>query len=145
MIMSRRIFPYVDDEILISEITNVFDNINLALQNVDETIYSNVVDPFSALFDAAAQNISFDEWMSQERSRQLQKTFQNSIGYLHERIIGNIDGWENLNSAGYDLENKKKKLIVELKNKHNTMNSSSAEAVYTKMTSFLDSTKRGYT
>lgn len=143
--MSRKIYPYVDDEVLISEITNVFNNIDSALQNVDDTIYSNVVDPFSALFDASAQNISFDEWMSQERSRQLQKTFQNSIGYLHERIIGNIDGWQNLNSGGYDLENNKKKLIVELKNKHNTMNSSSAEAVYTKMTSFLDGLKKGYT
>lgn len=127
------------------EVSAVLESIDTAVENIDETVYSNVVDPFSALFDASAQNISFDEWMAQERSRQLQKTLQNSIGYLHEHIIGNMAGWQNPAGGGYDLENMEQKIIVELKNKHNTMNSSSAEAVYTKMASFLGTTKLGYT
>jgi len=143
--MPRRIYPYVSNDFLINEVTSILGSITSALEVIDETLYSNVVDPFSALFDASAQNISFDEWMAQERSRQLQKTFQNSIGYLHEHIIGNMKGWQNPTGGGYDLENADQRIIAELKNKHNTMNSSSAEAVYTKMSEFLDTTKLGYT
>lgn len=144
-VMPKRIYPYVSNEFLVSEVTSILGSITSALETIDETLYSNVVDPFSALFDAAAQNITFDEWMAQERSRQLQKTFQNSIGYLHEHIIGNMAGWQNPAGSGYDLENVDRRIIAELKNKHNTMNSSSAEAVYTKMVEFLTTTKRGYT
>jgi len=142
--MARKIYPYVEDEVIINEVTAVLRSIHSAFENIDETIYSNVVDPFSALFDASAQNISFDAWMAQERSRQLQKTLQNSIGYLHEHIIGHVDGWENPAGGGYDLGNETQRIIAELKNKHNTMNSSSAEAVYTKMVSFLEGSKQGY-
>ena len=70
---------------------------------------------------------------------------QNTIGYFHERIIGSLDNWEQLSQGGYDVENQSSKIISELKNKHNTMNSSVSEAVYTKMAEFLDTNKKGYT
>ncbi len=144
-VMPRKIYPYVSNEFLVSEVTAILGSITSALETIDETLYTNVVDPFSALFDASAQNITFDEWTAQERSRQLQKTFQNSIGYLHEHIIGNMAGWQYPAGGGYDLENVDQRIIAELKNKHNTMNSSSAEAVYTKMVEFLTATRQGYT
>ena len=143
--MPRKIYPYVDDAILIKEVSSVIESINEAVRNIDESLYKNVIDPFSALFDASSQNITFEEWIDQEKRRQLQKTFQNTIGYFHEHLIGNMDGWENPLGGGYDLENQSKRIIAEVKNKHNTMNSGSAEAVYTKMVSFLDNTKSGYT
>ena len=143
--MSRKIYPYVDDSLLVQEVTEVIENINHALSSIDESLYSNVIDPFSALFDASSQNISFDEWIEQEKRRQLQKTFQNTIGYFHEHIVGHMNDWQHLEGGGYDVENESAKIIAELKNKHNTMNSSSAEAVYTKMASFLKKAKLGYT
>ena len=143
--MPRRIYPYVDDSVLISEVRSVIDRINTAVNNIDARLYKNVIDPFSALFDASTQNITYSEWIDQEKRRQLQKTFQNTIGYFHENIIGQMDGWIHLTSGGYDVENQSRRIIAEIKNKHNTMNSSSAEAVYTKMVEFLDGTKRGHT
>jgi hypothetical protein len=143
--MPRRIYPYVDDSILVAEVQSVIDSINSAVSNIDSSLYKNVIDPFSALFDASTQNITYSDWLDQEKRRQLQKTFQNTIGYFHENIIGHMDGWNHLDSGGYDVENQSRRIIAEIKNKHNTMNSSSAEAVYTKMVEFLDGTKQGYT
>lgn len=143
--MSRKIYKYIDDNILIKEVSIVLHGINSAFEKIDESLFSNVVDPFSALFDASAQNISYEDWIKQEKSRQLQKTLQNTIGLFHESIIGNMDNWEHLSKGGYDVENRTAKIIAELKNKYNTMNSSSSEAVYTKMVDFLDTTKKGYT
>jgi Eco47II restriction endonuclease len=143
--MSRKIYPYVDDSKLIEEVALVINSINTAINNIDASLYKNVIDPFSALFDASSQNITYAEWIDQEKRRQLQKTFQNTIGYFHEHIIGHMDGWLHLDGGGYDVENKSAKIIAEIKNKHNTMNSSSAEAVYTKMVDFLNNTKKKHT
>jgi len=142
--MSKTFYEYIEDERLTSVVHDVLQSINSELQEIDDTFYDNVIDPFSAIFDASIQNISYEEWTKQEQQRQVQKTLQNTIGYFHERIIGCINGWENPTAGGYDVENATKKIIAELKNKHNTMNSSTSEAVYTKMAEFLDESKKDY-
>lgn len=84
-------------------------------------LYRNTVDCFSASIDALAQGISLDEWLEQERNRQIQKTKQNAIGTLHEQVMGTIDGVENLPVGNvFDIRVNGKKIIAEVKNKHNT-------------------------
>jgi len=56
--------------------------------------YKNVIDPFSALFDAAITGISLEQWLLFETKRQ--KTLQNVIGEFHEEIIGGVSDWERL-------------------------------------------------
>ena len=65
--------------------------------------------------------------------RQLDKSNTNHIGYFHQNIfkfIGN--GW-TVPDQGYDIVNESKKIYVEMKNKHNTMNSSSSKNTYLRM------------
>lgn len=47
-------------------------------------LYKNTLDCFSAAIDSVVQGISLDQWLVQERERQIQKTKQNAIGALHE-------------------------------------------------------------
>ena len=54
--------------------------------------YSNVVDPFSAVFDMAVNNMSFSEWTRAEIRRQHQKTLQNAIGKFHQTVLGSVNG-----------------------------------------------------
>ena len=54
--------------------------------------FQGKLDCFSASIDALIQDISMDEWLLQEKERQIQKTKQNAIGSLHEDIMGSIDG-----------------------------------------------------
>jgi hypothetical protein len=143
--MSKKIYPYVEDEVILREVRRVMDSMENSLNDAEKKLYSNVIDPFSAHFDALAQNIPYEDWIRQEKVRQIQKTFQNSIGYFHQNILGSVAGWNNPGSGGgYDVENKKKKIIAEIKNKYNTMNAGSTKAVYNTLAGFLKGSKKGY-
>lgn len=101
-------------------------------------------DPFSAMFECASLGISMAEWLNTYESRRLrQKTLQNNIGKLHEVAISCFPGWE-LSSSTADVENSEQKIIAEIKNKHNTMNSSSALATYRKLEQLVDGAYEGY-
>ena len=130
---------FISDSELNNLISTLIRKINLAVKQKDKSVFKNVVDPFSALFDSFYQDITLEKWLDQEKNRQLQKTLQNLIGDFHQSVIGSIPGWDNLKSGkSIDLRNMKKKIIAEIKNKHNTMNSSSALAVYDKLQKHID-------
>ncbi|MGH7237547.1 MAG: Eco47II family restriction endonuclease, partial [Candidatus Saccharimonadales bacterium] len=67
---------------------------------VEKNPYANVIDPFSALIDAARQNIALSDWLRQEKSRQIQKSFQNAVGDFHQHILGAIPGWQDAGDGG---------------------------------------------
>jgi hypothetical protein len=113
---------------------------------VEANPYRNVIDPFSALIDAARQKINLDTWMEQEKVRQTQKGFQNALGDFHQDIIGDISGWKNEGIGGsIDVRNDSMKIIAEIKNKYNTVNSNSAKAIYGNLANHLQYAEKGYT
>ena len=110
-----------------------------AEKRVEKDPYRNVVDPFSALVDAARQKITTEEWMAQEKSRQVQKALQNALGDFHQDVLGAMPGWKNAGKGGsYDVSNVEKRVIAEIKNKYNTMNARSALSVYDNLQRHLD-------
>lgn len=139
------ILSFISDEDLISHTTKLVEAAKRAEKTVDANPYKNVIDPFSALIDAARQDVSLETWMNQEKARQIQKSFQNAIGEFHQQVLGSINGWSNAGAGGsYDVINDEMKIIAEVKNKYNTMNSSSALNAYDKMAHWLDYGKGGY-
>jgi len=140
------LLPYISDKDLIKFTKELVDAALHAQESADKNPYKNVIDPFSALVDAARQGISLDTWMQQEKSRQIQKSFQNAIGDFHQHILGAVNGWKDAGDGGsYDVISDGKKIIAEIKNKYNTMNSSSQLAVYDKLANWIDYGKQGYT
>lgn len=100
----------------------------------------NLLDPIKLTFDSKVyqKNIAFV--IESEVLRQIDKSNTNHIGYFHQNIfrcLGN--GWE-VPLKGYDLINAELMYFVEMKNKHNTMNSSSAQKTYMRMQNTLLST-----
>jgi nicotinic acid mononucleotide adenylyltransferase len=61
----------------------------------------------------------------------------NLIGYFHQNIFNYLGHNWFVPSKGYDIECPKKKIYVEMKNKHNTMNSSSGAKTYLRMLNTL--------
>jgi len=101
-------------------------------------IYSNTVDPFSAVIDAMISDISLEDWLVREEQRQIQKTLQNKIGELHEIILGNIKGCKRLKVGKIvDLVNDEKRLIAEIKNKWNTTKGNHKVDIYDDIESVL--------
>ena len=119
------------------------NTIKAGAPETEEVSYKNMVDPFSALFDMAINNMTYDDWKGAEIRRQHQKRLQNAIGKFHQDVLGAIDGWENLNvGEGIDIQNKGRKIFAEIKNKHNTVKGSDLPRVYDELKTFL---KPGYT
>ncbi|MBN2652637.1 MAG: Eco47II family restriction endonuclease [Spirochaetales bacterium] len=93
----------------------------------------NIVDPIKLTFDSKIYGKNFNEIIESECIRQIDKTNSNKIGYFHQNIFKYFgNGW-SVPKSGYDVVNLEKNIFVELKNKHNTMNSSSAQKTYMTM------------
>lgn len=68
---------------------------------------------------------------------QFVKTDSMDWGNFHQSFIGSLPGWKNLrqgHATKLDVMHEKDKIIAELKNSDNTMNSDSKASVYVKLT-----------
>jgi hypothetical protein len=93
----------------------------------------NLVDPIKLTFDLKVYKKEVSSLIESEILRQLDKANTNHIGYFHQNIFKYIGiGW-NVPESGYDIVNISKKYFIEMKNKHNTMNSSSSQKTYMRM------------
>lgn len=108
----------------------------------------NIIDPVKLIFDKTVYQASWEEIVSNEIFRQRDKSNNNDIGYFHQRIFQYIDkcrvpdngkegGWdvifENPDSIEIPSAGTVSRVYVEMKNKHNTMNSASAGKTFIKM------------
>lgn len=97
----------------------------------EQSLRQNTLDVFSATLESILKGISFDEWIEQEKKRQIQKTLQNKVGDLHQKILGTLSGVQNLGVGDVvDIISQEKSLIAEIKNKHNTTKGNHKIAVY---------------
>lgn len=134
--------PWISDEDLENCVREVLTSVENADEKANENLYKNKLDLFSAIFDISHQRIEFDDWIKQEKSRQIQKSLQNAIGYFHQRVLGHIKNSVDPGAGGrVDFINDDLKIVAEIKNKYNTMNSSSMAETYRKLEGFLDNPK----
>lgn len=98
---------------------------------------SNLIDPIKLTFDSKIYGYPLKDVIESEIIRQIDKSNTNHIGYFHQNIFNHIgDGW-SVPVSGYDVIHEEKKHFVEMKNKHNTMNSSSSQKTYMRMQNTL--------
>lgn len=105
---------------------------------------SNTIDPIKLVFDKTIFNYPWEEIIRNEIFRQRDKSNNNDIGYFHQRIFKYVKDC-SVPDTGWDVVFKKdngitlpdgekvKTVYVEMKNKHNTMNSASSGKTYIKM------------
>jgi hypothetical protein len=113
---------YLDDAKLKDLVKTVLGTGILKKKEVAKDFEKNVIDPFASLFDAAVSEVNHDTWKHYEMIRQCQKALTNHIGDLHQKILGNVDGWNDLGMGSVaDLVCHDKKIIAEVKNKYSTV------------------------
>lgn len=108
----------------------------------------NLIDPIKMVFDKAVYGSDWKTIIDNEIFRQRDKSNSNEIGYFHQKLFSYIEhcrvpengkegGWDVIVDVpnGYVLENGNvvHTIFVEVKNKHNTMNSPAAGKTYIKM------------
>jgi hypothetical protein len=107
-----------------------------------KSFYTNKVDTIKLTFDAKFNDINEESLIQAEILRQIDKSINNSIGTFHEQILGGIKGFEVGKLSGFDIKAKDDTLFADIKNKHNTMNSSSAESLFQKLSKYADTYKK---
>lgn len=136
---------FISDKNLKKHIAETIQSYGENLQPYNlEKFNANIIDPIKLLFDKKVYGASWEELIKSEIFRQRDKSNNNSIGYFHQNIFRYIkgctvpkSGWDIIfeKNSGIEIENcgKVSKIFVEMKNKHNTMNSSASAKTYMKM------------
>lgn len=137
--------PFKEKGILKTLVENLFQKLKEAMDEIEQNLYKNSIDPFSALIYCYYQKIPYDQWILQEKTRQIQKSLQNHIGKFHENVIGSFKGWESMKSDGIiDVKNSKQKIIAEIKNKFNTTKGNHKVKIYDDFLTLLGNDYKDY-
>lgn len=106
---------------------------NKALEAINlKKFNKNIIDPIKLTFDNKLFKKSIEEIINLEIHRQRDKTNTNAIGYFHQYMFKYLSNCE-VPKEGFDVivtQQDGTKIYVEMKNKHNTMNSSSGQKTY---------------
>ncbi len=141
--MKNKYVNFISDEHFLDCVANLHSAYIKAKNNLTKkSFYSNKVDTIKLTFDSKFNNIDEESLIKGEVLRQIDKSINNSIGTFHENILGGINGYEAGKLSGYDIKAKDDTLFADIKNKHNTMNSSAAEALFQKLARYADSHKK---
>lgn len=140
---------FISKEDLIEHVKLTINTYGNKLESIDlKRFNKNIIDPIKLIFDKSVYKNSWEETIKNEIYRQRDKSNNNDIGYFHQRIFQYIDkcivppngtdgGWDIIveDRNGFLLSDgtKVERIYVEMKNKHNTMNSASAAKTYMKM------------
>jgi len=130
--------PFISEHDFEAHVAQTVEEYAETLKGMDLARFNaNIVDPVKLTFDSALFRKNAKEIIELEIQRQRDKSNSNSIGYFHQNIFRYVAGCV-VPAHGFDViftEQSGKKIYVEVKNKHNTMNSSSAQKTYIKMQS----------
>ena len=136
---------FISDENLKKHIAETIKSYGDNLKSFNlERFNENIVDPIKLVFDKNVYGATWEEIIKNEIFRQRDRSNTNSIGYFHQNIFQYISGctvpksgWDIIfeKAGGIEIEGcgKVSKIFVEMKNKHNTMNSSSSAKTYIRM------------
>src|SRR5690606_35747689 len=141
--MTNKYVNFISDEYLLKCIENLHISYLRAKEKISKRkFYNNKIDTFKLTFDTKFNNIDEESIIETEILRQIDKSINNSIGTFHEQVLGGIKGYEIGKLSGFDIKAENNTLFADIKNKHNTMNSSSAEALFQKLARYADDYKQ---
>lgn len=141
--MKNKYVDFISDEHFIKCVSNLHKSYLKAKNNVSKkSFYTNKVDVVKLTFDSKFNGINEESLIQSEILRQIDKSINNSIGTFHEQILGGIRGYKVGKLSGFDIKAEDDTLFADIKNKHNTMNSSSAEALFQKLARYADDYKK---
>ena len=141
--MANKYLSFISDEHLLKCIENLHKSYIKSKANVSKKkFYKNKIDTIKLTFDSKFNDLDEETLIKTEINRQIDKSINNSIGTFHEEILGGIEGFEKGSLSGFDIKAEDNTIFSDIKNKHNTMNSSSAESLFQKLANYADTYKQ---
>lgn len=134
------VIEFIPKEDFERHVAQTIEKYDETLNKIDlKRFNSNVVDPIKLTFDKFLFDKTWKETIELEIHRQRDKSNTNAIGYFHQNMFKFIKNCE-VPETGFDViytSESGHKICVEMKNKHNTMNSSSSQKTYINMQNHL--------
>lgn len=130
---------FIDKDLFTNAVAVVIEQIKKTQGELHRDNNKNGRDVFTMLFGSMANDKPLEEWNEVLVQIQAQKSWQNSIGEFHQSILGSMHGWENLKTGEVlDIRNDERKIVAEIKNKHNTTKGNYKKMVYDDMLRFVE-------
>jgi len=141
--MTNKYLSFVSDEHLMDSVKNFHNSYLEAKKGKTlKDFYKNKIDTIKLTFDSKFNKLNPEALIKSEIIRQIDKSVNNAVGNFHEDVLGGISGFTKGSKSGYDIKSEDNTLFAEIKNKHNTMSSSTAESVFQKLASLADNNKK---
>lgn len=141
--MANTYLNYISDEHLLMCVENLHNSYQKAKANISKSkFYKNKIDTVKLTFDSKFNDLDEETLIKTEINRQIDKSINNSIGTFHEEVLGGVEGYDIGKLNGFDIKATDDTLFADIKNKHNTMNSSSAESLFQKLATYADTYKK---
>lgn len=129
--MSEYKLGFISDEQILKHVKQTVESYRFETNL--KTFNKNLVDPIKMTFDSKIYGFDTENGVKNEVLRQVDKTNSNLIGYFHQNIFKYLNSDWEIPKKGFDIVNNAESIVVEMKNKHNTMNSGSSQKVYMSM------------
>lgn len=121
-------FSWIDQSDLDAIISEMQQRVRRCEDNSVKNLIKNVIDPVQTAVIAWTTNGDETQVLRRMASSSAAQCMSMAIGWFHQTILANSPGWQ-LHDALYDIEHPQRRLLAEIKNKHNTMNASNQEKV----------------
>ena len=102
-------------------------------------------DPFTLMAQAAISHSTFENALSFEAQRQINKAISNSVGLWHQHVLGLAKNWTDTGASGGGLDLRMeestrhekwgKRLFAEVKNRYNTIKASTEKDLWDQLKS----------
>jgi hypothetical protein len=126
--MRKYNLSFISDHDLVNHVTDTVEKYSFDIDL--KKFNSQIIDPVKLTFDSVIYDRTVLETIENEAFRQLDKSNSNLIGYFHQNIFKYIGNSWQVPDEGFDIINEQLGIFVEMKNKHNTMNSTAAKGTF---------------
>ena len=100
--LKNKYVEFVSDTHLLKCISNLYQSYVEAKKGfTKDKFFQNKVDTFKLTFDTKFNELTEEELIKLEMSRQIDKSVNNAIGTFHEDILGGIKGYSSGKLRGY--------------------------------------------
>ena len=137
-------FSWISDSDLAKHIDRLIAAARSSIEDAHGRRQRNRPDPFGSLLVAASYNLRGVEGLEQVQDAESSlRGMSNALGSFHQGMLGSVNGWRD-HDAGYDIEGQSHRIVAEIKNKHNTMNTSTRRAVVSDLQTAVRQKGRGW-
>ncbi|MCY4527287.1 MAG: Eco47II family restriction endonuclease [Anaerolineaceae bacterium] len=137
-------FSWISDNDLSEHIDRLLAAAENSIANAHGRRRRNRLDPFGSLLVAASYELTSVEGLEQVQDAESSlRGMSNALGSFHQGVLGSVNGWRD-HDAGYDIEGQSRRIVAEIKNKHNTMNTTTRRGVESDLQTAVRQKGRGW-